>query len=445
MRCGFSTARKGTPAALLFAVAGLCGCSSSPTTTASGGDAVTRGSEWVEATHGKTPPDTAKAFPDTLRTLSLQLSSADWAQMLDAVASVCGPQGSGTAKCTGATLDSLPICSKWFSADLAADGQVWKNVGIRLKGSSDLAKAWAAGAARFPFKLTMDKLEDSFPTIKNQRFYGFKKLELSNLHSDPSLVRNRVASSLLRAYGVPAPFDAPLRLKLVHGSGSEDLGIYSLREIPDNPLLDRDFGQHSGNLYAPSSSFQTFVQADFADDGIKDYSDVQAMSTALHDAGRTTASATWRRNLSDVFDASAFLKWLAVSTVLRTEGVYGSKADGYGLYDQSGKMRWISEGMDGAFGSRPSEVWHTGAGESWPLVSYLLADPAWCAEYAADLRSLTASGGLLSSTVLQARINASASPTTSVATANTALANLLDFAASRATEVDTSIRNHPCP
>lgn len=433
-----------TSLASLIAMAGLWSCSSSPVASTASGSVV-RGSEWVESTHGKVDPDTSKAFPDTLRAISLELSSADWTQMVDAVASACGAVGSTAATCTGSGLDSLAIFSEWFSSELLADGQRWSHAGIRLKGNSDLVKAWAAGRARFPFKLTMDKLEDSFPSIKNQRFYGFKKLELENLHSDASLVRHRVASSLLRAYGVPAPYEQLVRLTIVHGSTSEDMGIYSLREVPDNPLLDRWFGEHSGNLYSPSSSFQTYSRSDFQDDGIKDYSDVQAMFIALHATRTTTAAATWRQGLADVFDASVFLKWLAVSTALRTDGVYGSKADGYGLYDKSGKMRWISNGMDGAFGSRPSEVWHTTAGESWPLVSYLLADTTWCAEYADDLKALTATGGLLSSAALQARITAKAAPVRSESGVDAEVATMLDFAAARAAQIDTSVQNHPCP
>jgi len=232
---------------------------------------------------------------------------------------------------------------------------------------------------------------------------------------------------------------------LVHGSTSEDLGVFSLREVPDNPLLDRWFGVHSGNLYAPSSTLRTFAQADFADDDIRDYSDARALIGSLHASTRTSGPVAWRQDLSSVFDVSTFLKWLAVSTALRTGGVYGSKADGYGLFDQSGRMRWISLGMDGAFGQHSPGVWHPEAGEDWPMVSYLLSDPTWCAEYASDLKALIAAGGLTSSSSLQARINSKSAPVQSVAGVSAATAVMLDFAAIRAGEIDTSLRNHPCP
>lgn len=429
---------------LLFALAGFLGCSSSPVES-SGDPAVARGSEWVESSHGKVAPDTAKAFADTLRAVTIELSAVDWTQMVDAVATACGAVGTATTTCTGGKLDSLPVFSRWFSAEIVADGQRWSHVGFRLNGNSDLVKAWQSGRARFPFKLTMDKLEDSFPSIKNQRFYGFKKLEMENLQSDPSLVRHRVGSSVMRAFGVPAPFDQLVRLTLAHGSGSEDLGIYSLREVLDKPILDRWFGDHSGNLYVPSSSFKTFDPSDFEEDGVTDDSDVRALVSALNASSRTSSPATWRQGLSATFDASAFLRWLAVTTALRTGGVYGSKAEGYGLYDQAGRMRWISKGMDGAFGSHSPGVWHPEAGENWPMVSFLLADPSWCAEYASDLKSLAASGGLVASATLQARINSKAAVVRSVAGVDAATATMLDFAAIRAGEIDTSIRNHPCP
>ncbi|MFC1592032.1 CotH kinase family protein [Thermodesulfobacteriota bacterium] len=42
---------------------------------------------------------------------------------------------------------------------------------------------------KLPFNLDFDEFEDRFPEIRNQRFYGFKKLALLNAFLDKSLMR----------------------------------------------------------------------------------------------------------------------------------------------------------------------------------------------------------------------------------------------------------------
>jgi hypothetical protein len=79
------------------------------------------------------------------------------------------------------------------------------------------------------------------------------------------------------------------------------------------------------------------------------------------------------------------------------------------------------------------------------VISYLLADSVYCGEYKADLSALVAGDtGLLVPSVLKARINAQASLVSSWQS-GTALSAVLDFAASRKAQLDTTISNHTCP
>ena len=84
------------------------------------------------------------------------------------------------------------------------NGKSWKKAGFRLKGNSTLASAWGSGNYKLPFRLKMNEFEDSYPAIKNQRFYGFKELSFSPGRSDPSLIRDKSAADILRMAGVPA-------------------------------------------------------------------------------------------------------------------------------------------------------------------------------------------------------------------------------------------------
>ena len=84
---------------------------------------------------------------------------------------------------------------------------------------------------------------------------------------------------------MPAPRTAFCRLYIDVGQGPTYFGLYAMTEIPDNPMLQSQFGDDSGNLYKPESNWVTFNQDDFDKESNKDaadFSDVQAAIAALH-------------------------------------------------------------------------------------------------------------------------------------------------------------------
>ena len=428
-------------------LAGFWGCSSTP--TASG--QTPRGSEWVESSHGDVSPDAGRAFPDTVRNATLVFSAADWNRILTGMATVCGSLGANSATCTGSRLDSTWVDTTWFDATLLTDGQEWIHVGVKLQSNSDLSNAWKkAGSLKLPFHLTLDKLEDSWPAIRNQRFYGFKKLALDNLYSDSSFVRHHVASEIDRAFGVPAPLDQLVKLKIVTGSDTLAVdGLYSLREVPASPLLARWFSSSTGDLYHPSSDFVAYAKADFKDDGIASYADVKDfVRNILHSASRTATPASWRAAMEAAFDVSGFLRWLAVGAAAADTKAYGWETGSSYLYDDGGRLRWVAGDLDASFdpgamtGARKSSVWFPGATDTtWPLIADLLADPVYCREYKADLTALVSDTGLLAPARLVSRMNAAFS----LAGSNASTTALLDWAANRKDQIDTSLANHACP
>lgn len=435
-----------TMLALLAAGAGLSGCSSSTEVTPTAATA-THGSEWVESSHGNVSSDTAQAFPDTVRTLNVELSASDWANLASSLTLRCGAFGSGAATCSGSSFDAVEA-SGWLDATVLTDGQTWLHVGMKLRGNSDLAKAWEDSSLALPFKFTMDKWEDSFSTIKNQRFYGFQKLQLTPLRSDSSGLRERLAGALFRQAGVPAPYSATVRVVLILGTQQVDAGLYSMSEAIDDPILKRAFGENSGNLYEPSSSFQLYNASDFeGDDNDGTYSDVKNLYFALHATTRTTAPAQWRADLKSVFDVDGFVKWLAVNTAIRNTESYGTDAKGYFLYNKAGVLEWGAEGLVKTFKPATAlnaSVWHPAAGELWPVISYVLADSLWCNQYKSTLtglRTTVLTGSNLQA--LAARYSSSATASQSSATAG--IASLTATWTDRLTQIDTSLAAHTCP
>ena len=89
---------------------------------------------------------------------------------------------------------------------------------------------------KLPFRFDIDEFEDLYPEIDNQRFFGFKELSMSNGLNDNSLFRDRVVPEIFRRAGVPAPRTASYRLYVDYGEGPVYFGLYTLIEVPRNPM-----------------------------------------------------------------------------------------------------------------------------------------------------------------------------------------------------------------
>ena len=82
---------------------------------------------------------------------------------------------------------SFVPCEVFYNADGDEnDMKEWYKVGIRFKGNSSL---YNANSNKLPFKLDFDEFEDTYPEIENQRFYGFKQLNLKSNYNDESEMR----------------------------------------------------------------------------------------------------------------------------------------------------------------------------------------------------------------------------------------------------------------
>jgi len=291
----------------------------------------------------------------------------------------------------------LPREPVYIPATMLFKGKQWGAVGFRLKGNSSLSSAWKQGVYKLPFRIKTDEFEDAYPDIKNQRIYGFQDLSLCNNYMDNTMIHEKTACDLFRAFGVPAPTSTYIRLYVTIGSAQPAyFGLYTMDEMPDVPLLETWFGNHSGNLYKPDGDgarFVTYDESSFEEKNNDDNSnaDIQALFTALH-ADRSDP-ATWRKNLDKVFDVTLFLKWLAVNTVIGNWDAYGSMPHNYYLYNNKGKLSWIAWDLGLSFSENGgmgrsvqtqdigATITHAQVDSTWPLIKYLLDDTVYFSAY----------------------------------------------------------------
>ena len=386
---------------ILFLYGVLIGCSNeaeeelstNPTKTLSIPD-------WTDASHGnKADPDYEIVFPqDKVNTLALTMTSAEWTSIQSNMTSLYGSAfGSGGQQPGGGTFpDTEP---DYVSVSMKFNGKEWYKVGFRLKGNSTLRNSWRSGIYKLPFRLNMDHYEDEYPQINNQRFYGFKELSMSPGANDNSLIREKVGSDIFRAEGIPCAQTAFYKVYIDFGSGLKYCGVYTMVEVIDDTMIEKQFGDDSGNIYKPESTFQTFVQSQFEkknNETESNYTDVQSTITELNSGLRTTNPAQWRTNLEKNFNADQYMKWLAINTTMLNWDTYGRMAHNYYLYNALGKgLTWIPWDNNEAMMNRSMNNTSTytislsTTTASWPLIRYMMDDPVYQAKYKSYMKEFT--------------------------------------------------------
>ena len=303
---------------------------------------------------------------------------------------LCLPEG-GPGGGEGAATELLSGTPSYVEATVTMDGLTWCGVGMRYKGNATLSQGWSAGVGKLPFRLEMDQYEDSRPELLNQRFYGFKELTFGSGMGDDTLLREVLAAELLADRGVPVARSAFYQVRLDVGEGPVVMGLYTLTEDPSDAMMDRVYGDDSGNLYKPDgdcADLTCFDEASFEkksneDEG--DWSDVIALQAALL-ADRSDAAA-WRAGLEATLDVEAYLRWLAVNSAMENWDTYGYLGHNFYLYgrpDDNGRLAWVpwdhnlslQEGLQGE-----GDVMLSDVGADWPLIRLLLDDAVYAARY----------------------------------------------------------------
>ena len=295
----------------------------------------------------------------------------------------------------GGMPDGSPYEPIWTYCNILFNNEKWSKVGIRFKGNSSLRSAYQSGINKLSFKLDFEQFETEYPEIENQRFYGFKQLNLKNNYDDKSFVREKVASDLFAEFGLIVPKTSFCQVFVDFGDGPFYFGLYTLVEEVDDTVIETGFSSENGNLYKPEGRAATFANDSFRATDMnkktnkksKDYSDVEFLNTVINSSLRTVNHELWKTQLSEIFDVPVFLKWLAANTVMQNWDTYGSSFHNYYLYNNpsTNKLVWIPWDNNEAFqhgkmGGAPSLSFKE-IGENWPLIRYLLDDEVWHSEY----------------------------------------------------------------
>lgn len=407
---------KSTFIRILILVA-LAACRPDPIDTISGSNP-----DWTEASHGNAAPDYSVVFPqDQVNELEITIGADNWTAIRSNMKALYGFDfGSGGM---GGPPGTFPTTEPdYVQTTVKFKGKTWQHVGFRLKGNSTLSTAWRSGIYKLPFRLDFDKFEDVQPSIKNQKFYGFKELSFSPGVKDNSLIREKLGSDIFRMAGMPAAQSAFYKVYIDFGAGMKYCGVYCGLELPDDKMVIQQLGEDAGNLYKPESKLATFIQTEFEKKNNElagDFGDVSGFVKALQSTKRSSDVVAWRTGLEAIFNVDQFTKYLAINNAIVNWDTYGVMAHNYYLYNHSSKgLMWIPWDHNESFSKSPGITGTTGGptgpgnalsltmnevGTGWPLINYIANDAVYFEKYKSHMRDFK--NGVFQQNTLDAMID----------------------------------------
>jgi spore coat protein H len=407
---------KSTFIRILILVA-LAACRPDPIDSISGSNP-----DWTEASHGNAAPDYSVVFPqDQVNELEITIGADNWTAIRSNMKALYGFDfGSGGM---GGPPGTFPTTEPdYVQTTVKFKGKTWQHVGFRLKGNSTLSTAWRSGIYKLPFRLDFDKFEDVQPSIKNQKFYGFKELSFSPGVKDNSLIREKLGSDIFRMAGMPAAQSAFYKVYIDFGAGMKYCGVYCGLELPDDKMVIQQLGEDAGNLYKPESKLATFIQTEFEKKNNElagDFGDVSGFVKALQSTKRSSDVVAWRTGLEAIFNVDHFTKYLAINNAIVNWDTYGVMAHNYYLYNHSSKgLMWIPWDHNESFSKSPGITGTTGGptgpgnalslnmnevGTGWPLINYIANDAVYFEKYKSHMRDFK--NGVFQQNTLDAMID----------------------------------------
>jgi spore coat protein CotH len=195
-------------------------------------------------------------------------------------------------------------------------------------------------------------------------------------------------------------------------------------------MIATQFGNKLGNIYKPESHFSQFDSTEFEKKNNKklaDWRDVQSLIHVLNNEIRTRNPRLWRQQLDAIFNVKAYLKWLALNSVMVNWDTYGRMAHNFYLYnDPKEKLTWIpwdnNEALKDGMGMKPpqgmpfppkidssfskasgmpfpppmmgnrgdaGDLRHLKVTNEWPLIRYLLDDAVYQKVYKQAIKQVS--------------------------------------------------------
>ncbi len=244
----------------------------------------------------------------------------------------------------------------YVHASLTADGETYKDVGLRFKGNATYASS--SNILRRPLKIKFDKY------VENQQFHGQKKISLGNNIMDATHVRDVLAYEVFRQAGVPSPRTAWAKVYItIPGQyDNEFVGLYTLDENIDKTFLKDHFDTKKGVLYKPEGiqalpylgeDWKTY-ESRYRPKGEVGAADKKRFLDFLK-LVNDSKDEQFRNEIDSYLDLDEFLRYLAGNAVLANFDSFIGLGHNYYIYQhpRTQKFMFLPWDLDLSFGSFP--------------------------------------------------------------------------------------------
>ncbi|MCP4550214.1 MAG: hypothetical protein GY835_27450 [bacterium] len=299
--------------------------------------------------------------------------------------------------------DEMRLCSVRFVNSII--DETVQSVAIRVRGNT------SRSARKKSFKLDFNHW------VSGRKFHGLEKMNLNGEHNDVSIIRSRLAWSLLKEMRVPSSRAHHVLLKINDGAAVEGVQIHV--EQIDEEMVQAWFDNKEGSLY------KCLYQGDRADlrwihpgtgatyaglGGGETYAE-KNLDHPTHDdlAGfigfiNHSTDAEFAAELGDRFSLDNFLRAMAVDVCIGNWDNYWFGANNYYLYHNtdSNRLEYIPYDLDNTYGvdfmginwgERSLPGWGDGGygshdGQLPPLIRRILAVPSFVEQLRHYVREL---------------------------------------------------------
>ncbi len=244
----------------------------------------------------------------------------------------------------------------WAKGTVVADGQTFKDVGIRYKGNGTILDS--NGKAKKSFKIDLDRHGGK------EKFHDLKTLNLHCGVADPSKLRETLSYQIYRDAGVPAPKTTFALVTLTVTDGKYDkerLGLYTFVQGLDKTFLKEHFKNGDGLLLKP----EKMMNIDYLGDDWTKYTNYNPKRDATPaEQKRVMAFAklltqadekTFAKEIGEYLDLESFYRYMAATAVVANMDSFFHLGHNYALYlhPDTNKFHFIPWDVDRGLANFP--------------------------------------------------------------------------------------------
>jgi spore coat protein CotH len=250
--------------------------------------------------------------------------------------------------------EPIPDAFNYYPANVQIDGEKQQHVGLRAKGLLG-----SINPARPSLKVKLQEYEEDL------LYKGHKRFTFNNQNQDVSRLTTCLAYHIFEKMGVPASRCNFAALSI----NEEDMGVYANVEPIKKPLLQRLFGDDSGNLYEGTvadlrDGFTARIEKKTNEDD-DDWRDVDELVAAIE-----SDDNVFLEEIRKVIDLDAYIRFAAVEAMIGHWDSFSGNANNYYFYHDpiSDKFSFLPWGPDGTFNYRQGAF--TQRDDAEPQVAY---------------------------------------------------------------------------